>query len=369
MGYSDWKTLKSDIESGSGGTYTLCPRTELDATDQDPLAAYPHIYLDDSTTLQGLTIQCGSVGSVIDNCVIKGGEYQFKIGGWANNIEMNGITFQESYFCSIHVGYLFKEALSFNDCTWIGNVDQGRGDWGLLNFWNREGGTVTLNRCKFQQNVFSSEGGRLVKVGEGWPRNIVSVHFNECVFEDNQSYRALIFVDSYSEVSFEKCTLIKNEMGAALIYGKFAKVHLGNCLVDQNDVNYAVYLLSANSEDVVNITDSCFTNNRLAGDVVRLGYYPGWRNTRNFGHNNTSTCDIRKSTDWFDLYTETVCYSFTAGSCLREPATTAEPPTPPPTPTTSPPPNPTTTPPPVPPLECFGGTLTTCVRHCLDKCD
>lgn len=134
IGYSDWITLKHDIEKGSGGTYTLCPQTKFDATSQHPDADFKHISLESSVAVNGIAIQCGKFGNVENNCVIKGGQYHFKVGGggWDNDVTMNGLTFRESYFCSIHVGYLFNKKLTFNDCLWTNNVDKRQRRMGLF---------------------------------------------------------------------------------------------------------------------------------------------------------------------------------------------------------------------------------------------
>lgn len=337
-GYNDWTTLKSDMESGFGETYTLCPETEFDA--ETPGVEYPWISIDVSMTLDGATIQCGSDGKVTNNCVINGGRYHFKVGGWANDIVMNGITFKGSYYCSIHVGWLFAKSLVFNDCLWTGNVDRGDGDWGFLNFQNSGGGMINLNRCEFKNNV-ASQGGRLVRVGDESHDTEGSVSFSECIFEENEQSRALVKVGYYSVASFEGCTFRRNTIDGSIVYTNNGRVNFASCLFDDNDVTEFVLAVAFLGVFMV-IRDSCFINNRIGtGIIMRLGYYVGYSNHDNFAEGNTPGCDFYKFTDYFQ--NEGVCYEFTAGECsvpTAAPVGTPSPITPAPitmSPTTTPP--------------------------------
>jgi hypothetical protein len=165
-GYDSWVALGDAIESGHNGqTFVLCPNTLFDPNDfsTDDIIIVPDtaIIVDD---ILDLTIQCGTSGTLDQNCTIQSGESHFWLRGDVGDITFNGIRFEQADQTSILAYASSSSTATFTDCVWSNNEGQfGSG----VNIWSdllRERMTVVIIGCEFVNNT-SIEGTLVVEGG------------------------------------------------------------------------------------------------------------------------------------------------------------------------------------------------------------
>mmetsp|Transcript_21433 Transcript_21433/g.32391 ORF Transcript_21433/g.32391 Transcript_21433/m.32391 type:complete len:2216 (+) Transcript_21433:145-6792(+) len=99
-------TIPKILVENEETTFTVCPNAVLDVSKSDP------IEIKTSKT----TIRCGNNGASTGNCVIKGGEIQFKIVDSPTDVVFSGITFTEASVAAINAAGDVNARASVIDC-------------------------------------------------------------------------------------------------------------------------------------------------------------------------------------------------------------------------------------------------------------
>ena len=123
LGYSNWYTLETDVQTGSGTNYIICPGSTFDLSDSSAPGwdAEHFIYVQGPDS--PLTIQCGADGKRENNCVVKGGVHHLEFGEGARDVLVKGLTFQDAtegsimVYCALQYSKCEVEA-TFEDCLW-----------------------------------------------------------------------------------------------------------------------------------------------------------------------------------------------------------------------------------------------------------
>eukprot|EP00978_Attheya_sp_CCMP212_P013613 scaffold34157_cov52-Attheya_sp.AAC.10 len=130
--------------------YTLCPRTtfRIGTWDEQGVLTdgidYPLIFF-----RPNIRVQCGLDGSITNNCVFSGGDYQVEMEKASllqenvpdtviSNIEVVGVTFTGSKIHSVYADSDSPGSISFIDCHWTGN-------FGFGPVWSGEGDDTSVS--------------------------------------------------------------------------------------------------------------------------------------------------------------------------------------------------------------------------------
>ena len=115
--YTDLNSLSSAIslvgENDIGRAFSLCPETVFDFNS----LSEENVNLPININTSNIVIQCGHHGLQTDQCIIFGGDIQFKITGSPKGVRFYGITMIGSKRSSIKVVGNNAE-IAFIDCEW-----------------------------------------------------------------------------------------------------------------------------------------------------------------------------------------------------------------------------------------------------------
>jgi hypothetical protein len=115
--YSTWNGLTEAITTSPEGIFEVCAGSTLDVSD--PIEVSP---------VGAMVLKCGSDGTRLRQCVVKGGEQHFLIISSASELSFQGMTFSDSTRISIQLELdpLSKSNVMFVDCLWTVSFYCGR---------------------------------------------------------------------------------------------------------------------------------------------------------------------------------------------------------------------------------------------------
>jgi len=187
--YTDLNSLSSAIslvgENDIGRAFSLCPETVFDFNS----LSEENVNLPININTSNIVIQCGHHGLQTDQCIIFGGDIQFKITGSPKGVRFYGITMIGSKRSSIKVVGNNAE-IAFIDCEWSRHI----------------GSEVVYAKA--------DKGNGLSSIDDSpWTENQVQkliVRFNHCNFLDNIVKSSII--SSFSvKVEIMKCNFLGNK--------------------------------------------------------------------------------------------------------------------------------------------------------------
>eukprot|EP00547_Thalassionema_nitzschioides_P010527 CAMPEP_0194227298 /NCGR_PEP_ID=MMETSP0156-20130528/42784_1 /TAXON_ID=33649 /ORGANISM="Thalassionema nitzschioides, Strain L26-B" /LENGTH=2185 /DNA_ID=CAMNT_0038959777 /DNA_START=132 /DNA_END=6689 /DNA_ORIENTATION=+ len=221
---SRWTDLDDAVqnisEEDEEHIFTVCPNAVLDLSNSDP------IEIKTSKT----TIQCGNNGASDGNCVVKGGDIQFKIVGSPTDVLFSGITFTEASVAAINAAGGRSARASVMDCV----------------FRDIKGAHAALL-------VF---GGEVPSTG----RRLSIEDFTE---PDERSMTVQV---SYSLFS-------SNEVHLAPIANLKGSLEVFSCKFNSNNGTTVAGGITDWFSGIMSVKKSCFTNNygKLAGSIYVNG--------------------------------------------------------------------------------------------------
>lgn len=250
MGYTNLTVLNADIFShfsmtmdfGSSHvkyTYVLCPETTF-VIEQFGQTIIPAT---DETTFS-----CGLDGSVNNNCVIKGGDFQVFFLDLLSliNIEFRGITFEKAEKVSIYGDAHPSSTVSFLDCIWL-NHDTV--DIAYIHF------TPNTNRRLIEGEKYEIEQYDVIQKYEAI--------FNQKRMRDLQIDRRYSMM-----ILFDGCLFKNNDNKDSVIYGVGAEIAVYNTTFVNNTVDmYAVFVTTFNGHAYLGGTTQFVDNKAALGAV------------------------------------------------------------------------------------------------------
>jgi len=274
--FDEWGALSRAVNDttfppGNEIVFRLCPNTEFDLSDEDP------IIFGEGDVL----VQCGINGQLDDNCTIFGGQTHFRIQDNPVRVSFFGLQFRESSLVPVLALASDSASATFEQCLFSNN----EGPAAVL-VYNEEDGEAYTDQTDLGKLVAPSSPS-------------MEVEFDNCEFTNNQ-------------VSF---AAVANIAGVATF---FRSTFIGN-------TGAQVGPISASNAATVALSSSCFVDNEseYEGSVFMSVGSDLSLNQNNFGLDNSATAGDECS----DIFVETdgncldsgscqgLCSSFTARQC------------------------------------------------------
>jgi hypothetical protein len=266
----EWNELSLAVRKASmsndGGIFTICPNTQMNV-DMSPNPEITPIVISSSNT----TIQCGTTGSIQNECVIFGGGRHFEIVGNASGIEILGLRFVGALNYSIGAFGSPRASVRFIDCVW----NNGIGSHAVLIY----GGQVP-----FPNNPDDSF----------------------IILENTASMNA----------EFDKCFFRDNALSFSVITNVGGKLTITSTVMTDNDVEFGVVTVTSQGE--VALHESCFISNVITSDLGTITIDDNStlvESQGNFGRGNSVGTE-NNCTGILLLQTEeSLCVTFDADNC------------------------------------------------------
>eukprot|EP00550_Attheya_septentrionalis_P009722 CAMPEP_0198282828 /NCGR_PEP_ID=MMETSP1449-20131203/2581_1 /TAXON_ID=420275 /ORGANISM="Attheya septentrionalis, Strain CCMP2084" /LENGTH=475 /DNA_ID=CAMNT_0043979243 /DNA_START=75 /DNA_END=1502 /DNA_ORIENTATION=- len=242
--------------------YTLCPRTtfRIGTWNEDGVLTdgidYPLIFF-----RPNIRVQCGLDGSIANNCVFSGGDYQVEMekaslleeknvpDTMISNIEVVGVTFTGSKIHSVYADSDSPGSISFIDCHWTGN-------FGFGPVWSGEGENESVSL----PNVLTK--------------------FDSCKFTDNKIDLTLALEDLNSYVKYWGGVITSENQQLEVTNSLFRNNQFG-ADIGALEFTYIIYVY----EGINTVRDNCFVDNLSSfGTMVQENGTNSIIN--NYGRNN-----------------------------------------------------------------------------------
>lgn len=216
--FSQWDQLSLAMSvacaEDTGGSFVICPDTYFDLDEFSDSLITPIVICSSD-----VTVQCGDDGARSNNCVISGGETQFKLRSVIVGIAFKGLTFQQSRGMSVFAGATMDSMASLIDCEWRNH--EGSSVVTMTELDNN--GTammLALRNCNFTDNTVTD--ATVVNTGG-------KLFVEETVFLRNEANRGAIDVAEGGGITLLDSCFVQNIGGA---------VGLEESMLIRNDGNF-----------------------------------------------------------------------------------------------------------------------------------